>query len=284
MADRGRWLVYVVPLMVEFMSVPLTTFLMDTKPASDGGKRVGAVERTFRIIDLLRGSGTMRINEVAVKLDMPTSTAHVHLKTLEALGYVVKCSEGFRLSLRLLRDGSAVRNDRDVYTVAKPEIVDLADATDEVANLGIEEGGERVILYQAEGSEAVYDNALIGEFTNMHWTALGKAILAELPDDEVEDIVGQHGLPSATSETIDNPEALSTELSVIRGDGYALEDEERRTGIRSIAVPIVVEEDVVGSVSLSGPKERFNDERIETDLLPELKDCANVVELKVAYD
>ncbi|MFD1643966.1 IclR family transcriptional regulator [Halohasta litorea] len=257
---------------------------MNMKEEADGGKRVGAVERTFRIIDQLRKSGTMRIKEIATELEMPMSTVHVHLKTLENLGYINKCDDGFRLSLRFLRDGSVLRDDRNVYTVAKSEIGDLADTTGEVANLGVEEDGKRVILYQVEGNEAVYDNALIGEFTNMHWTALGKAILAELPESEVEEIVDRHDLPSATSETIVEPEALSIELSKIRDQGYALEDEERRIGIRSIAVPINVEGKVVGAVSLSGPKERFSDKRIEVDLLPELRDCVNVIEVKVAYD
>jgi len=250
----------------------------------DGGKRVGAVERTFRILALVRESGTMRINDVAKELDMPTSTAHVHLRTLADVGYLVKDENGYRLSLRFLRDGAVVRNDLSVYTVAKQEIDALAEATGEVANLGVEEGGQRVILYQSEGNEAVYDNALVGEFTNMHWTALGKAILAELTEDDVEQIVEDHGLPSATSNTIDTPERLIDELSGIREDGFALEDEERRTGIRSIAVPITVDESVVGAVSLSGPKERFNDDRIEDELLPALKDRTNVIEVKVTYD
>lgn len=252
--------------------------------AADGGKRVGAVERAFRILALLRESGTMRINDVAEELDMPTSTAHVHLRTLADVGYLVKDERGYRLSLRFLRDGAVVRNDLSVHTVAKQEIDALAETTGEVANLGVEEDGQRVILYQSEGSEAVYDNALVGEFTNMHWTALGKALLAERTDEEVERIVEQHGLPSATANTIDTPERLVDELARIRERGFALEDEERRTGIRSIAVPITVDEGVVGAVSLSGPKERFDDARIEAELLPALKDRTNVIEVKVAYD
>ncbi|WP_336338761.1 IclR family transcriptional regulator domain-containing protein [Haloarcula brevis] len=73
-----------------------------------------------------------------------------------------------------------VRNELRAYPTAKLEIQNLAETTGEVANLGAEEDGQRVIVYQSEGSEAVYDNALIGEFTNMHWTALGKAILYKL--------------------------------------------------------------------------------------------------------
>ncbi|QIO24808.1 IclR family transcriptional regulator [Haloarcula sp. JP-L23] len=257
---------------------------MNIDGSDDGGKRVSAVQRAFEVIGVLRDSGTVRINDVAEALDIPTSTAHVHLKTLESVGYVVQGDDGYRLGLRFLRDGAVVRNDLNVYSTAKPEIDELAETTGEVANLGVEENGQRVIVYQSEGSEAVYDNALIGEYTNMHWTALGKAILSELPEEYVRAIVDRYGLPAATESTIDTSETLFEELEIIREQGFALEDEERRTGIRSIAIPLNVEDRIVGAVSLSGPKERFDDGRIESELLPALRDRTNVIEVKTTYE
>ncbi|WP_226023761.1 IclR family transcriptional regulator [Halomicrobium salinisoli] len=257
---------------------------MAVNAADDGGKRVEAVQRSFAVLDVLRESGTVRIDDVAEALDMPTSTAHVHLKTLESVGYVVRTEDGYRRGLRFLRDGVAVRDRWDVYRVAKPALDDLADETGEVANLGVEENGRRVILSQSEGSEAVYDNAPIGEFTDMHWTALGKAILAERSTDYVDEYVSVRGLPSATENTITDPDAFREELQTVRDRGYALEDEERRAGIRSVAVPVTVDGDVVGAISLSGPRERYDDDRIVNDLLPALRDAANVVEVKYAYE
>lgn len=257
---------------------------MTLDAADDGGKRIRAVERSFAIVDFLRRVETVRIADVADALDIPTSTAHVHLKTLESVGYVVQDDDGYRLGLRFLRDGVEVRDYLNVYTTAKPELDDLAAKTGEVANLGVEENGKRVILYQSEGSEAVYDNAPIGEYTNMHWTALGKAILAERSDEFVEEYVEAFGLPAETDNTITDPQRLREELATVRDGGFALEDEERREGIRSIAVPVVVAESVVGAISLSGPRERFDDERIQNELLPELRDTSNVVEVKCAYE
>ncbi|WP_262177518.1 IclR family transcriptional regulator [Haloarcula laminariae] len=257
---------------------------MDLNTADDGGKRVSAVQQGFEVIEVLRESGSVHISDVSEALDIPMSTAHVHLKTLESVGYVVQDDSGYRLSLRFLRDGAIARSNLQVYSAAKSEIDDLADTTGEVANLGVEENGQRVIVYQSEGSEAVYDNAPVGEYTNMHWTALGKAILAELPSEYVREIIDHYGLPAATGSTIDDAEQLFEELETIEERGFALEDEERRSGIRSIATPLNVDDRVVGAVSLSGPKERFNDDRIENELLPALKDSNNVIEVKVAYE
>lgn len=250
----------------------------------DGGKRIKAIQRAFAMIDVLREGGTMRIAEVAETLDIPISTAHVHLKTLESVGYVVRDKDGYRIGLRFLRDGITARDRLDIYTVARSEVDDLAATTGEVANLGIEENGKRVLLYQSEGSEAVYDNAPTGEYTNMHWTALGKAILAEQSREYVEKYVEAYGLPAQTENTITDLDSLLDELTAVSDQGFALEDEERREGIRSIAVPIIVEESVAGSISLSGPRERFNDQRIQDELLPEVRNTANVIEVKYAYE
>jgi len=257
---------------------------MDITRPDDSDKLVKSVVRAFEVVGVLREQGAVRIDDVASALDIPTSTAHVHLKTLESVGYVVQDDDGYHLSCRSLRDGVTVRQRKNVYRSTKSEVDALADITGEVANLGIEENGQRVILYQAEGTEAVYDNAPIGEYTNMHWTALGKAILAHLPDDYVDQIVETYGLPSATSATITARDHLDEELARIVDRNYALEDEERRQGIRSIASPIIVEDTVVGSISVSGPKERLDDDRIENELLPELRNTVNVVEVKYAYD
>jgi DNA-binding IclR family transcriptional regulator len=254
-----------------------------TEPGTDDGA-IGAVERAFAVVGVVRDQGTVRIDDVATALDIPTSTAHSHLTTLESVGYVVQGSDGYRLSCRFLRDGVAVRQRRTVYRATRAEIDALAEATGEVANLGIEENGQRIILYQAEGTEAVHDNAPIGEHTEMHWTALGKAILAHLPADYVEGVVDTYGLPRATEQTITDRDRLDEELARIRDRDYALEDEDRREGIRSVATPIVVDDDVIGAISVTGPKERFDDERIEEAILPELRNTANVVEVKYAYD
>jgi len=257
---------------------------MGISDSGDGGKRVSSVQRAFDVVGVLRERGPMRIEAVAEALDVSTSTAHVHLKTLESVGYAVREDEGYRLGYRFLRDGIGVRQRSNVYDIARSEVEALADETGEVANLGVEEEGKRVILYQAEGTEAVYDNAPIGEYTNMHWTALGKSILAYLPDSYVECVVEAYGLPDRQDNTITDRDELAEELARVRDRNYALEDEERRAGIRSVAVPILVDDSVKGAISVSGPKERLDDRRIEEELLPALRNRVNVVEVKYVYE
>ena len=247
------------------------------------GNTVKSVERAFNVIGILREHAPMTVSALAEMLDIPTSTVHLHLKTLEHVGYATKDDGEYCLSMRFLRDGVAVRNRNQLYNVSADEIDELAAKTNEVAALGVEEEGQRVLLYQSKSDEAVYDNALTAEYTNMHWSALGKAILAHLPDDRTGLILGEHGLPTQTKYTISDPETLEGTLSTIRERGYSVEDEERRIGIRSVSVPVIVDEGVVGAISVSGPKNRIHDERIEEELLPALRDAVNVIEVKYVY-
>lgn len=140
-----------------------------------------------------------------------------------------------------------------------------------------------MLLYKTEGRDAIYDNANTGEFTNMHWTSLGKALLAHQSEDRIEEIIDRYGLPQATEKTLTTPEALHAELQEIREQGYAIEDEEHWENIRAIAVPTFQDNEIAGAISVSGPKTRFSDDRLQEELLDCLQNKANVIELKLEH-
>ena len=256
---------------------------MTTSSPSDG-RTIGAVERSFEIIGFLRESGPATVSAVAEGLDYSSSTAHIHLKTLEEIGYVVREGDGYALGFRFLRDGIVVQESTHLYHVAKPEVDRIAEETGEGVGLGVEENGQRVTLYNCRGSDSVHDNALIGEFTNMHWTALGKALLAHKDRSGIADVVDRYGLPEATDHTITDRERLFEEMEETRERGYAVENEERREGLRSIAFPIRVEETTVGAISITGPVNRMTDGRIADEFVDVLREAVNVVQVNYQYD
>lgn len=250
----------------------------------DTGQTLQGVGRAFKIIRFLSRSGQSTVTDVANQFDIPTSTAHIHLKTMYEAGYLHRSSDAsYRLSLRFLEHGAVVRRRFEIYGGAHQEVRSIANETGEVASLGVEEDGKRVLLYKSEGGDAVYDDAVTGEFTHLHWVSLGKAILAYLPEDRVKEIVENHGLPGATEHTITDVDELHRELEQVREDGYAVEDEEHRENIRAVSVPIRREGEPLGAISVSGPKSRFDDTRIEEDLVETLQDRANVIELRLKH-
>jgi len=252
-------------------------------PESETGTTIKALERSFEILDVLQDTGALTLTEVAEQLDLPTSTAHVYLKTLEQEGFVVCEEYQYRNGLKFLEYGGNVRQRYELYDAARQVMTELAIQTGERVGLGVEENGKRVLIDIEDGTKAISDNVPVGEFTEMHWTGLGKCLLAHLPSDRRETIVAESALPRATENTITDPAQLRDELTTIRERGYAIEDEERRDGIRGVDVPILTPEDqIIGAIGLTAPVSRLDAAQL-SEYTTLLQNKANVIKLKTVY-
>ena len=244
---------------------------------------VGATETSLRIIDALRTLDGAGVTDLAEHLELPKSTVHNHLQTLRRNEYVTKQGSQYAIGLRFLQLGEYARDRRPIATIAPPEIDKLAEETREMANLLVEEHGRGVFLYRAKGADAVHMDTHAGKRVPLHTTGFGKAILAHLRDERVERILDRHGLPTVTPSTITDRERLMQELETVRERGYAYDDEERLEGLRCVAAPIVVDDEVLGAVSVSGPKSRIRDEYYREELPSLVMSTANVIEINSTY-
>lgn len=252
---------------------------------ANGAKNpVKTTQRSLDIIETLREMDGARLTELADRLELPNSTVHSHLSTLVERDYVLKDGDVYRVGLRFLELGEHARTRRKIYERAKPEIDELAAETGEVASVLVEEGGWGVYLYSSRGENAVPLDINPGKHVPLHATALGKAILAHLPQSRVEGIIDRRGLPARTDNTITDRDALFDELERVRDRGFAIDDEERVAGIRCVGSAVKSESgNVIGAISVSGPTSVLTGERL-TETVPEhLFSAANVIELKVAY-
>ena len=250
---------------------------------SDTGGTIGSVRTTFAVVEALETAETVGVTEIADELELPKSTVHIYLKSLEEAGYAINEDGRYRLSLRFLKHGGMARNRLKLYRSAKGHVDKLAAQTGEVGNLGTEEGGMRVLVYKSEVPDAIYDNTPTGEYTYLHWTALGKAMLASFPTARVDEIVDEHGLPASAPNTITDRDELAAELEQVRERGFSVEDEDRREGVVAIAVPIRKKDDpeTVHAVSISGPKNRIKpDGELQPELVTAVKETGNVIELQ----
>lgn len=245
---------------------------------------VQAVDTSFRIIEALHEQGESRVSEIAEMLDKPVSTVHNHLRTLEENGYVLREEEQYRIGFRFLELGGYIRSHTDLYLYGRPEVDRLAKETGELANIMIEEQGLGVHLYLAKGDNAISFDAHAGRRFYLHNTALGKAILAHLPEARVNQIIERHGLPQQTENTISNQEELFEELTTIRERGYATDNQERVTGERCIAAPVLSDGELVGSVSVSGPASRMKAEKFEQELPEKVIQAADLIGINIKYD
>jgi DNA-binding transcriptional ArsR family regulator len=118
---------------------------------ADGDTMLTSVERAFAVVDYLREVESAGVTEVARGLDIPTSTAHTHLTTLEQLGYIVKRDGSYYVGLRFLELGESARNRRDIYDLTRGEVEQLANETGELVGVMIEEHGQGVYPHRSRG-------------------------------------------------------------------------------------------------------------------------------------
>lgn len=239
---------------------------------------------TLDILETIKEQDGARVTELASELELPKSSVHNYLSTLNQRGYVVKEDNEYHVSLRFLDLGSKARDNREIYEIAKPNVRDLAEETGELANLLVEEHGEGVYIYREMGDKAVMVDKNVGHRVHMHNTALGKAILAHLPQEQVSAILDRHGMPALTDNTITDEATLFEDLERVREEGIAYDDEERLKGLRCVAAPILDENDhPVAAVSVSGPVARFSADRFRGQVPETIKNAVNVIELNVVH-
>jgi len=245
---------------------------------------VQAADRTLRILKTLYELEQAGVTELADHLDMNKGTVHHHLSTLENREYVVKNGQKYQLGLRLFEMGVQTRRQTELYSVAKEHIDELAVQTGEMANLMIEEHGRGTYIYISRGEQAIKLDTKIGTRQYLHTSALGKTILAQMTDEQFNEVLEQHGLPRETPNTVTDRRVLKEKLKKIRERGVAFDGEERAEGIRCVAAPITDNHDKLrGAVSVSGPSTRMKGDRFKEEVPELVKDTATVIGINIRY-
>lgn len=244
---------------------------------------IQAGRKLFNIIEAIQKLDGGTLTEIAERVDFPRSTTHVHLSTLRDNDYVVKRDGEYRLSLKFLDHGVHAKRQRRISVVASPVLKQLAEETKEAAWLMVRERGYVVGVEKALGERAVQTTGRIGRHTRFHYHAPGKAMLSQLPEETVEDIVQGHGLTQTTENTITDLEELKAELAEIRERGVAFDEGEAIAGVRSVGAPVVCDGEVLGAMAVVGPKDRFQGDLFREDLPTMVSGAANELELRLKY-
>lgn len=255
---------------------------MTAKHGENGVLKSGL--KTFTIIESIQQFGHAGVTEIAQDVDLPKSTVHVHLSTLEQTGYVVKENGRYRLGLRFLDHGMRARDNLELVGISAETLRQVAAETGEMVWLVVEEQGRAVYIKKARGERAVQTHPRLGRHLHLHYPAAGKAILSELSDDRVEELIDNYGLPKKSEHTITDKRELFENLQEIRKRGVAFNRGEEIPGVRAVGAPIIHDGTVHGAISIAGPSKRLTDERF-TEQFPEIVlGATNEIELKLAYE
>lgn len=244
---------------------------------------VQSVETAFRVLDALVELDGATVTAVAEHLDVPTSTANDHLRTLAGTRHLVVKEDGtYRVGPGMIGYAGDARMQLDLFRIGRREVDELARKTGEHANLAMFDSGTGRVIYQAIGENSIRQASPVGRELPLHATSLGKAILSELPDAEVESILRDRGLDAITDRTRTDVDDLLAELAEIRERGYATDNGEYLQGMHCIGAPITdLEGSVEGAVSVSGPIKRTTGDRFDEDLPDAVLETANVVEVNL---
>lgn len=247
----------------------------------DANRPVKALLTMDEIVGALDDVGTAGVTEVAERIDRPQSVVHDYLSTLAQLGYVVRTDGKYELGLHYLELGGRARDRIPLYRIARPEVQKLAEeSSSESVTLCVEENGMCVVLDAVQSTESIKYVWGPGTYFHMHSSGAGKAMLAHYPDERVEEILDAHGLPARTEATITDRDELSRELEGVRERGVSFEREEYKTGMQTIASPILDDTgQVLGGLSVSGPAHRLKEPEVEAELRDKLLSSVNIIEL-----
>ena len=247
------------------MSASVSSVADAAEPAEKSPARSGTVQSIERAFGLLESmadhGGTMGLSQLAAESGLPLPTIHRLLRTLVDLGYLRQdSSRQYVLAPRLIRLGESSGAMLSVW--AKPHLDRLVAELGESANLAMLDGDQIVYVAQAQSRRAMRMFTEVGRRVLPHCTAVGKAIMARMPEDQVLDLLRRTGMPEHTENTITDPDAFAQALLWVGEHGYAIDDEEQEHGVRCVAVAVPDAPTRLG-LSVSGPASRMTPEVIE---------------------
>lgn len=236
-------------------------------PMNEEKKRyyqISSLEKGVRVLELLADQKALTVSQVAVSLGLNRAASHRFLATLKDLGYVEKNDDNrYQLTFRVLELGMKVVNRSEVRQEARDFMQELARISNETVNLGYFDGRQILHLDKIDSCEILRIDAPLGSKTPAYCTALGKAILAHLPEDRLDAYLNRTRLAPHGPNTIVSRKKLRQELKKTAKNGYALDDEELSRGLRCVAAPIFDHTGrVTYALSISAPTMRLPKKKV----------------------
>lgn len=257
----------------------MTTGTGGTDTKGRGGS-VQSIARAFGLLETMAAhGGVMGLSQLATESGLPLPTIHRLVRTLVDLGYLrQEPSRQYVLGPKLVRLGES--SSRVLGVWARPHLARLVDQLGESANLAMLDGDQIVYVAQVPSRHSMRMFTEVGRRVHPHCTAVGKAIMAQLPHEEVREILARTGMPQHTDNTITDSELFADQLAWSAEHGYAVDDGEQEVGVRCVAVPVPDAPSRL-AISVSGPAGRLSEAVVER-AVPLLQDAARALSADLA--
>lgn len=247
---------------------------------------VGVVTKVLRILETLHEAPSgLQLKDVAQQTAINKSTAYRFLAHLEHEGYVFRDATGaYAIGVRLARLASGSSYQTTLRKLSRPILQQLWRTTGETVNLAVMDGREVLYLDVMESSHTFRLVSQVGMRRPVYCTALGKVMLAYIPEEEHPYFFSGMTFERFTPQTLKSTAQLRKELAAIRQRGYSIDNEEAYLGSRCIGAPIF---DSVGKIaaalSVSGPTTRVTKERVPA-FAGAAKNAATMISRTLGYE
>jgi DNA-binding IclR family transcriptional regulator len=249
----------------------------------------------YLINSIIRASNVLRcfskershftIGELARQLHLDRSTTYRILLSLEKCKLVEKDEKTgeYSLGMAAFEIGNTYLRQMDFVLISKPVMVDLAAKLQETVHLAVLSGAEIVYVDKVDSPRTLGVMSKIGQRGSLHSTALGKVLLAFLPEAESSRVMKQTKLTPFTTNTVSSRAKLMEELKKVRRQGYAFDFRESEEGVECIAAPIRDHlGNVIAAISISGPQKKIGTPN-EMQFVSQVVEGAALISSKMGY-
>jgi IclR family pca regulon transcriptional regulator len=247
---------------------------------------ISSLRKGLAVLRLFDGSTTrLRLKEIGERAGIPLPTTFRIVATLEAEGFLERAEDGtIGPGVAVLPLGSAALGGSDLVLASERPLRALAQATGETVNLGVLQGDRVLYLARLRNADLVSANIQVGSTLPAVWTSMGKLLLAYVP---VEEIPGRIGADAFTSprgpNAVTSLEQLTEQLTEIRAQGFAIQDQELSPGLCSVAAPIFARETdsaPVGAINVAASSAHQDADALRGPILERTMQAAREVTLR----
>jgi IclR family transcriptional regulator, pca regulon regulatory protein len=247
--------------------------------ASEKKQFLQSLERGMAVIQVFsREHPSLTLSEVARLTGITRATARRILLTLERLGHVRSDGRYFSLTPRVLTLGWAYLSSLNLWEIAQPLMEDLVDQTKESCSAATLDLPDIVYVARVPTRRIMTITLGVGTRLPAHATSMGRVLLADLPEDELEAFLAGTQLQRFTETTITDPAELTAALREVRAQGFAFVDEELEIGLRSIAAPVTGRDGrTIAAVNVSAAAARVSIDEMRERFLPALLQTTELI-------
>jgi DNA-binding IclR family transcriptional regulator len=227
------------------------------------------------------------VTELSKRLGLHKNNVFRLLATLEHRGYIEQnpATENYRLGAKTLQIGSIFIEQRECRRQARPILENLMAASGETAVVAVLRGNKVIYMDSVETDKTVRAVSRIGALLPAHCTSVGKVQLAELSPADIERLYPDQALLTLTDRSIKTRDALVAELKKTAEQGYAVENEEVETDVRSVSVAVKdYSKKVIAAIGIAAPVSRLTDDRLEKGgIISLLQESGRALSMKLGF-